>query len=790
MKKVISLFILLATTIFAFAQTPAQLQQLSKMSKSEIEMLLNSQSPSSFKNSSQNNNDKLNRTKGNLREQTLEADTLMVDTLSKKDTVAVIPAENRIFGRDIFNRENLTFAPSMKIPTPVNYVLAAGDQIIVNVWGASEVEYDLTVTPDGYVSIPSVGLVHVAGMKIENAEKKLRNRLQEVYSGLDEGSVLINISLGDIRSISVNIVGEALRPGTYTLPSLASAFNAMYAAGGTNDIGSLRDIKVYRGGKLVATLDVYDYLINGSSDVDIRLEDNDLIVVSPYQNLVKVVGNVKRPMIYETKKGETLENLIEFVGGFRGDAYTENISVARRAGGKQYSMNTVLKDNFSGFELSDRDSVTVGKVVPTYSNRVVVDGAVWRPGNYELSENISTVKQLIEVAEGLSEDAFGGRAQIIRTRPDKTKEVISVNISQILNGTKPDVYLQKEDSLKVVSVDSLKEEFIITINGEVNNPNVFGYVEGMTIQDMFFMAGGLKESASLSRVEVARRINDPYATKVDATQAVVYTFSVGGDLTVSDIDGEFKLKPYDIVAVRKSPGYLEQRVVTIEGEANFTGEYVMTSSANRLSDLVKFAGGVTPSAYVKGASLQRQYVEQDVLRDGPIRKLMEVSELQNRKRDDRMNDDEEDEEEFDEDAIYEGDYHIVGIDLEAALADTSSMANIVLKAGDKLLIPSYNNVITISGAVYYPTTTTYDKKLRVRDYIKRAGGYNASAKRKPFVIGMNGNVMAVSSWYRPEPGSQIVVPYKPYREPMTPQSWISISSTVVSMAAMIFSLLR
>lgn len=689
---------------------------------------------------------------------------------SDKDSV-------RVFGRDIFNKKNLTFAPSMTIATPPNYVLNAGDEVIVTVWGAAEGSYSLAVTPEGDITIPSVGLIHVGGLTVSQAETRIKQKFAKAVSGLSDGSVHIKVTLGDIRSIKVNIVGEAFAPGTYTLPSLATLFNALYSAGGTTDIGSLRDIKLYRGGKQIASLDVYDYLLKGKTEVDMQLEDGDMIVVEPYANIVEITGKVRRPMKYELKRGESMANLLQLAGDFAGDAYTGNVAVARRSGGRQFSMHTVGQPEFEVFVLADRDSVAVGEILKTYANKVSIQGAVWREGDYELSDKIKTVGDLLRVAEGLRDDAFAGRAQVIRTRADKTLQVIPINAGKIIAGEAVDVPLQKDDQVIVTSIEDLKEAQTIGVKGEVNDPRTIPYAAGMTIEDLIVLTKGLRESASLARIEVARRVKSPGSTAPSSQRAELFQFTIPADLSLTEEVANFTLEPFDEVYIRRSPGYSEQQDVFIGGEVAFQGEYTLPTAATRLTDLVDMAGGLTPEAYIKGASLERAMTAFDIQRQKSLVELWNRNQQSNKG--DTMS----------VKKMKVGDFYPVGIDLQAAMADPSGSYNIVLKKGDRLVIPTQNNVVSIAGAVYYPNSTTYDPKFGVHDYIAAAGGYTPLARRKPFIIYMNGTVTSKAS-AKIEPGCEIVVPSKLPPERMNVQGWIGISSSIVSMAAMVVSLLK
>lgn len=703
-------------------------------------------------------------------------------TLTKDEYIALQMRKDRdsitVFGRDIFRSDNLSFAPSMSIPTPENYVISAGDQLLIDMWGAAEAAYELKVSPEGNISIPNVGLINVAGLTVAEAQRRIKSKLTSAVAGLSDGTVNIKVTLGDIRSIKVNIIGEARTPGTYTLPSLATLFNALYVAGGVSDIGSLRNIKLYRAGKEIATLDVYDYLLNGKQEVNMPLKDNDQIVVMPYENIVQIAGKVKRPKLYELKKGETAAKLIEYAGGFAGDAYSENISVARRSGGRQFSMHTVQRPEFEDFLIFDRDSIAVGEILKTYANRVSIEGAVWRNGDFELSEKLKTVGDLLKMAEGLSDDAFAGRAQIVRTKADKTLQIISFNAGKVLTGQAEDIALQKDDKVIITSIKDLTQGQTITIRGEVNDPRIMPFAQGMTLEDLIILSKGLKESASRANIEVARRIINPGSKEFSPKKAEIFTFTIPSDLSLTSDAAQFTLSPYDQVYIRRSPGYSEQVSVTVDGEVLFSGIYVMQTSSDKLSTLIAKAGGVTPDAYIKGAYLRRLVTEEDMQRINSLTKLMERT----KKRTDSVK----------VDIVKTGDYFPIGIDLVSALNNPNGAANLTLRSGDILVVPTFNNTVKISGAVNYPNTTSYVTKAHLADYIDKAGGYSDMAKRKPFVVYMNGTVAATMGGRIPkiEPGCEIVVPQRAEREPMNAQGWVSLGSSVVSMAAMIVSILK
>ena len=582
-----------------------------------------------------------------------------------------------VFGREIFSNKNLSFEPDLNVPTPKGYILSAGDELLINVWGDSELNLKLKISPEGTILIPNLGPVSISGLTIGAAENRIRQELGRIMSTLsgdtDGANTFVSVSLGQIRSIKVNIVGEVVAPGTYTLPSFATLFNALYAAGGVNEIGSLRGIKVYRNSKEVACLDVYDYLLNGKYDTNIRLEENDMVIVSPYDQLAVVRGKVKRNRIFELKKGETLSRLLNMAGSFTGDAYTKDVRVKRKAGSR-YQIATVTADKYPTFAMMDGDSLLVDSVIPFYENRLIVTGAVWRPGEYELNANVHTVKELIDQAAGLKGDEFTGRAQIIRLNPDFTTTVIAVDIRSILNGTSPDMELKPEDQLNIPSLFDLREPYTIKVSGAVNyTDTVLPYRNNLTVEDAIMMAGGLKESAATVNVEVARRIKDAKTHENTNRTAEVFNFELNDNLGLISIDGKksdtiFTLEPFDEVYVRFSPGYQEQQVVKVDGEITFSGDYVLAEKNSRLSDIIAKAGGITPDAYVKGASLKRRLTEDEMRR---LETLLQLS----------SNKQSRDSVALSLENIKD---YSVGIDLEKALASPGSAHDVVLRDGDAL----------------------------------------------------------------------------------------------------------
>ena len=696
-----------------------------------------------------------------------------------------------VFGREIFSNKNLSFEPNLNVPTPKGYVLSAGDELLINVWGDSELNLKLKVSPEGTILIPNLGPVSVSGLTIETAENRIRQELGRIMSTLsgdtDGANTFVSVSLSQIRSIKVNIVGEVVAPGTYTLPSFASLFNALYAAGGVNEIGSLRGIKVYRNSKEVAKLDVYDYLLNGKYNTNIRLEENDMVIVSPYDQLAVVQGKVKRNRIFELKKGETLSQLLNMAGGFTGDAYKKDVRIKRKADSR-YQIATVTEDKYPTFAMMDGDSLLVDSVIPFYENRLIVTGAVWRPGEYELNGAVHTVRQLVDQAVGLKGDEFTGRAQITRLNPDFTTTVIAVDIRGILSGTSPDIELKPEDQLNIPSLFDLREPYTIKVSGAVNYiDTVLPYRNNLTVEDAIMMAGGLKESAATVNVEVARRIKDTKTYENTNRTAEVFNFALNDNLGLISTDGKksdtvFTLEPFDEVYVRFSPGYQEQQVVKVNGEITFSGDYVLAEKNSRLSDIISKAGGITPDAYVKGASLKRQLTEDEMRR---LETLLQLS----------SNKQSRDSVALSLENIKD---YSVGIDLEKALANPGSAHDVVLRDGDALYIPQLQSTVKINGAVTYPNSVTYTKGMSVGDCLSQAGGYNDIARKYPIVIYMNGKVATTKKCFiffkrypKVEPGCEIVVPTKTQRDRKTSLAEVlSIASSTTSMAAMVTSIIN
>lgn len=675
-----------------------------------------------------------------LREETQDETTALTDN---QPTTEELAQEDQVFGRNIFNTRNLTFEPNNNMATPPNYQLGPGDEVIIDIWGASQTSIRQTITPDGTINMQELGPIYLSGMTVEEANRFLKNKLGTVFSNENNQ---IRVTLGNTRTIQINIMGEVVQPGTYALSAFSTVFHALYRAGGVNDIGSLRNVQLVRNGKKIAAVDVYDFIMQGKIKDDIRLQEGDVIIVPAYDMLVKMSGNVKRPMRFEMKKDETLTALIKYAGGFNADAYSKSVRMVRQ-NGMEYEVKTVDEMDYSVCQLRDGDVVTVGAILNRFTNKVEIKGAVYRPDIYALDGKVNTVRALIEKAQGLMDDAFTNRAVLQRQRDDLTSEIVSVDVKALMNGIIPDIPLRKNDILYIPSIHDLQDLGSVTIYGEVTKPDEYPYADNMTLEDLIIQAGGLKEAASTVRVDVSRRIKD--TKSVNSTDSIGQMFSFAlKDGFVIDGQPGFVLQPYDQVFVRRSPGYQTQQNVSIQGEVIFGGTYTLTSKAERLSDLVKKAGGVTNSAYVRGAKLIR------VANDEEKKRMQDVVKLMGRELGENA---------IDSLGLQVDNQFSVGIDLEAALANPGGDADLVLREGDVLNIPEYVNTVKINGAVMMPNTVSYRKGEKVSYYLSQAGGYSQHAKKsKKFIIYMNGQVAKVkgNGSKQIEPGCEIIVPNK------------------------------
>ena len=681
-----------------------------------------------------------------LREETKENTSDMLEDHPDREELA---RGNQVFGRNIFNTRNLTFEPSVNLATPLNYRLGPGDEVIIDIWGASQNTIRQRISPDGSINIQKVGPVNLNGLTISEANSYLKKTLDKIYNGLnnaDEPTSDIRLTLGNIRTIQINVMGEVIQPGTYSLSSFSTVFHALYRAGGVSDIGSLRNVRLVRNGRSLATVDVYQFIMKGDIQDDIRLEEGDVIIVPAYEVLVKIEGKVKRPMRFEMKKDESLTTLIKYAGGFDADAYTRSVRVVRQ-NGEEYEVNTVKEMDYSIYKMRNGDVITAEAILNRFTNKLEIRGAVSRPGIYQLSGTLNTVRELVNEAQGLTGDAFLNRAVLYRQREDLTSEVIPMDIKAIMSGTSPNIILMKNDILYIPSIHDLEDRGNVVIHGEVTKPGSYPYADNMTLEDLVIQSGGLREAASVARVDVSRRIKNPYGVADSDTIGEIYTFSLKEGFVVDGRPG-FVLQPYDEVYVRRSPGYHAQQNVQIEGEILFGGSYALTTREERLSDLIRKAGGGTRYAYLRGAKLTR------VANASEKKRMSDVVRLMSRQLSEAM---------MDSLGIQVDSVFTVGINLEKALLQPGSTADIVLREGDVVSIPKKSNTVTINGAVMVPNRVSYMKGKNVDYYLNQAGGYSDNAKKsKKFIVYMNGQVTKVkgSGKKQLEPGCEIIVPSK------------------------------
>ena len=681
-----------------------------------------------------------------LREETKKNTS---DMLEDHPTTQDLARGDQVFGRNIFNTRNLTFEPSVNLATPANYRLGPGDEVIIDIWGASQNTIRQQISPEGTINIQKIGPVNLSGMTVSAANDYLKNALNKIYNGLNnttDPTSDIRLTLGNIRTIQINVMGEVVQPGTYALSSFSTVFHALYRAGGVSDIGSLRNVQLVRNGKNIATIDVYEFIMKGNTQDDIRLQEGDVVIVPAYDVLVKISGKVKRPMRFEMKKDENLATLIKYAGGFEADAYTRSLRVVRQ-NGEEYEVNTVKDIDYSIYKMRNGDVVTAEAILNRFTNKLEIRGAVYRPGIYQLSGKLNTIRELVHEAQGLTGDAFLNRAVLYRQREDLTSEVVQIDIKSIMDGTSPNLALMKNDILYIPSIHDLEDRGNVTVHGEVAHPDSYPYADNMTLEDLIIQAGGLKEAASTVRIDISRRIKNPRSTADNDTIGQMYTFSLKDGFVIDGQPG-FILEPYDQVYVRRSPGYQAQQNVAIEGEILFGGNYAMTSREERLSDLVNKAGGPTNYAYLRGAKLTRVANASEKKRMGDVIRLM------SRQLGEAM---------IDSLGIRVEDTFTVGIDLEKALSNPKSNADLVLREGDVISIPKNTNTVTINGAVMVPNTVSYMKGKNVDYYLNQAGGYSDNAKKsKKFIVYMNGQVTKVkgSGKKQIEPGCEIIVPGK------------------------------
>ena len=677
----------------------------------------------------------------------------------------------QVFGRDIFRQANPSFQPNANKPIPDNYVLGPGDQVVVDIYGASQNTLVHTISPEGTITVSGYGPIYLSGLTVAGAQGKLRSTLGSRYQSSN-----VKLTVGNTRTIQVNVMGEVRAPGTYHLSAFANVFYALYRAGGTSQLGTLRNIKVYRNGKLVTVVDLYDYILNGRLAGNIRLQDNDVIQVPTYECLVGVTGNVKRPMFYEMRKNESIATLLKYAGGFTGDAHKKSVRLVRQAG-ERYSVFNVDEFDMASFKLEDGDAVTVDGMINRYENMVEVKGAVFRPGQFQLGGSVTSVRSLIEAADGLTEDAFTSHAVLHRLKADRSLEVLPVDVKGIMEGTVADIPLNNEDVLFIMTQEDLRQERTFTITGEVMTPGVYEFADNTTIEDLIVMAGGLTDRASLAKVDVSRRIRDPRATSKRDEIAKTFSFSLKDGLVI-DGDRSFLLEPYDVVHVRRSPAFSTARNITVTGEVNYEGTFTLESKNMRLSDAVRMAGGITDAAYLRGARLVRVMNDEERVRQQAT--LEAIRNILTERGDSIAYG-----------KLELGNTYTVGIFLDEAVNKPGGSYDILLREGDRLFVPEYNASVKISGDVFFPNTVSFIDGKKASFYVDQAGGYgNRAKKSKTFIVYQNGTVGLVAKGAKPEPGCEIVVPSKKHKNPVNLGGLLSIGTSLASLATMVVALTK
>jgi protein involved in polysaccharide export with SLBB domain len=691
--------------------------------------------------------------------------------------------KEQIFGYQLFTSDQVNFEPAVNIATPKDYQLGPGDEIIIDIWGAAQMNYQLQVTPDGMINIQNVGPINVNGLTIDEASNRLQSRLGDIYSGLNPPNeqnkdTYMQLSLGQVRSINVTVLGEANVPGTYTLSSLSTVFNALYASGGPNTSGSFRKINVIRGDETVATFDLYDLLIYGNQSQNIRLRSQDIIQIQPYQNRVEIEGEVKRPGIYELVGNETMQDLLVYAGDFTDKAYTNRIKVIGNTP-KQRRIADVKKGHFDDYILNNGDSITVGKILDRFTNKVEIEGAVFRPGEYALNDTTS-LYSLIQRADGLMGDAFMQRGLVYRTKDDYSMRTISFSLRELMkNPQVNNIALKKDDVVRINSIYDLREEYTVGIKGPVQSPDEYEYAENMTLEDLIYMADGFKESATPYRIEVARRIRDMDNKSTNQSYiADIKTFNVNEDLSLGQEGANFELQPFDQVYVRQLPNYEEQKEIHVVGEVQYPGKYAISSREERISDMIERAGGLTPDAYTNGATLfrKKEFTQQESQQT-----LANVEGMSEQEQEQQLQEREQQQKSAQ-----------VGIELPQVLEDPGSRYDLLLEEGDSLFIPQKLQTVTVEGGVFYPTTIRYESGRSFSDYVTAAGGFNDLArKKKAYIIYANGDVDRTKKFlffknHPPvEPGATIVIPEEDPDAGLSPQERIGILSAITSTAALI-----
>lgn len=693
---------------------------------------------------------------------------------SQKEEVVLSDKLRRIFGHQLFNSKRLSFEPSANMPLSNDYVLGVNDELTINVSGASQQTYQLTIDRNGSIFIPNIGPVSLLGMTFDEARKLIKKRLNNIFHGMtgNNPNTWADVSISNLHSIKVNVVGEVLLPGTYTLPATASAFNALFLSGGPNENGSFRSIRVLRDNKVLKIIDVYEYLLKSDASSNVSLRDQDVILVPTYENRVDMSGNFKRPGLYELKSGETMATLMNYSGGFASNAYKGAVSVSR-LNGEQKSMVDVKAVDFANFLPESGDSVFAGEVLDRYENRVSISGAIFRPGRYALTPGMK-LSELIKNAQGLREDVFSNRGIIFRQSSDLTPYAQAFVVTDVQNGAN-DFELRREDSIFIQDKFSMREKRFVRIYGEVQKAGEYEFSENMTIRDIIFLSGGLKESASESFIEISRRHDYETASKQTDKLVDLFTLKVTRDLKLQDDDKQFLLHPYDYIYIRKAPSYFEQKTVTIEGEVLYPGPYSIQSKDERISDLLKRCGGLSDHAYINGATLYRA-PEKKALMDTTILSDLGVDSLVVKA----------------SKQLYNG---RVELQLSKILKNPKSVFNYHLKEGDRIVIPEVSEEVRVAGAILNPVGLAYEPHRNAKYYIDRSGGFSENAKTtKVYVINSDGTTNVTQSFIFTKyptvgPGSKIIVPEKDLKARMEPSMWLAIASTFASIAVAIAAIL-
>lgn len=793
-KRIILSLTLFAFSVLGFSQTSQELLNMGLemgLSIEEMQSLYNQQGGSLDMFSKSKSNERssyssytdqnepvvrdINEMEGlTARQSTSNYDNMYMDP-SQLEMLKIRKEEARkerllsVFGQNMFKNDSISFEPTLYIPTPTNYMLSAGDEIFITVWGDSELLVRETISPDGTINIQGLGLVMLNGLTINDATKKIEQELSRINSSIGETSK-VTVSVGKIRSIKVHLTGEVSNPGTYTLPSLATVLHVLYTSAGTNEIGDMRNIDVFRDSKCVASFDLYKFMAEGDFSGNIVLQDNDVIVVRPYVSKVYAAGAVKRNMYYQLKEGESVAKLLDFAGGFSDNGYKSAVRIYRKS--EEYKeVHEVNSDNFSNFALIDGDSLVVDLGKNEFSNIITISGAVWRAGDYPLNESTRTLSSLIEKVGGLKGDAFSTAALITRRNEDYTNSSIKFNPLDIVMG-KSDIELQNYDKVYIPNINSLQERRIVVTQGELNKPDTLEYTDNMRIEDAIILSGGLTDAASLSFIDVARISKDQVQTDYTADRAKVYTFKINKDLTLSENSENFILEPSDIIIVRRSPHYKEPVAFMVNGEVLTPGVHVISNEKTYLSDVVRLANGLTPEAYLKGARLLRAYNEDDLDVTEKVKSLTSTMSPA---------------ETLDVDQVAKNSYS-VAIDLEAALKNPRGAKDIQIKKGDIVTIPKMVNTVNVVGAVYFPNATAFISD-KIKDYVDASGGYSRVARKKPFVIYPNGSVKS-SKGKKPtvEPGCIIVVPVKGEGSKMSTAEVMSLVTGATSLSTALASM--